>query len=43
MRAPIVDESTGEKVVIGQLAQMGEEDAMRALDAAVQAWDGGQG
>jgi hypothetical protein len=43
VRAPIVDESTGEKAIIGRLAQMGEADALRALDAAVQAWDGGQG
>jgi glyceraldehyde-3-phosphate dehydrogenase (NADP+) len=40
---PIVDSSTGERIVIGRLAQMEEVDALAALDAAKKAWDKGQG
>jgi glyceraldehyde-3-phosphate dehydrogenase (NADP+) len=43
VHTPIMDASTGKRGVIGQLAQMGEEDALKALDAAKEAWDGGQG
>lgn len=41
--SPIVDASTGSRTVIGRLSQMGEADAMLSLNAAVEAWDGGQG
>ena len=43
VKSPIVDESTGGKAIIGKLAQMSETDALQALDAAVSAWDEGQG
>jgi glyceraldehyde-3-phosphate dehydrogenase (NADP+) len=43
VESPIFSEETGKKVIIGQLAQMGEADALQALDAAVAAWDAGQG
>jgi len=43
VRTPIVDESTGMTGVIGRLAQMGEAEALAALDAAAAAWDRGQG
>ena len=41
--SPIIDSKTGKRAVIGNLAQMGMEHAMAALDAAVAAWDCGQG
>ena len=41
--SPIVDASTGRKAVIGELAQMGEKEALMALEAAKAAWDQGQG
>ena len=31
------------RTVIGTLAQMGEEEAIRAVEAAAMAWDRGQG
>jgi len=43
VNTPIIDESTGQRGVIGRLAQLGEKDALEALDAAKAAWDGGQG
>ena len=41
--SPIQDQTTGKRTVIGTLAQMGEEDAVRAVEAAATAWDRGQG
>ena len=41
--SPIQDAETGKRTVIGTLAQMGEEDAIRAVEAAAMAWDRGQG
>ena len=41
--SPVYDTTTGERIQIGQLAQMGEGEAMAALKAAEKAWDGGQG
>jgi len=32
-----------EKVLIGYQARMGEEDSLKALDAAVSSWDNGRG
>ena len=43
VESPVFSEETGKKIVIGQLSQMGEKDALEALDAAVAAWDQGQG
>jgi glyceraldehyde-3-phosphate dehydrogenase (NADP+) len=40
---PIIDSTTGERIVIGRLAQMMEADALAAVDAAKLAWDKGQG
>ena len=40
--SPIQD-ADGKRTVIGTLAQMGEEDAIRAVEAAAKAWDRGQG
>jgi len=41
--SPIYDEKTGERAVIGKLAQLDEEDAIAAVNAAAAAWDRGQG
>lgn len=41
--SPIFDSSTGERAVIGELAQMGETDALRAVESARRAWNNGQG
>ena len=41
--SPIVDAATGERAVIGTLAQMGEAEALAAVEAAAAAWDRGQG
>ena len=41
--SPIRDERTGERTVIGELAQMGEDDAVKAVEAAAAAWNRGQG
>ena len=43
VRSPIWDLETGERAVIGKLARMVETEALAALDAAVTAWDSGQG
>ena len=40
---PIVDSVTGKRIVIGRLAQMNENDALKAVDAAKATWDKGQG
>lgn len=41
--SPILDDSTGEKAVIGKLTVMNDEWSMKAIHAAAAAWDGGQG
>jgi glyceraldehyde-3-phosphate dehydrogenase (NADP+) len=41
--SPILDSSTGKRVVIGRLAQMSAEDAVKAVDAAKSAWNCGKG
>ena len=43
MTSPIVDETTGERAVIGTLSKMGAEGAVEAVEAASAAWDMGQG
>lgn len=40
---PIVDSTTGNRIVIGRLAQMEEKDALATVDAAKAAWNRGQG
>jgi hypothetical protein len=40
--SPIRDEVTGERVVIGAMAQMREGDALEVLAAAKSAWSRGQ-
>jgi glyceraldehyde-3-phosphate dehydrogenase (NADP+) len=41
--SPIIDQATGDRAVIGELSSLDETTALRALDAAVDAWDKGQG
>ena len=41
--SPIRDSDTGDRIVIGKLAQMEESDALQAVAAANIAWDKGQG
>ena len=41
--SPVFDARTGKRLVIGQLATMGEVDAVRAVEASAAAWDRGQG
>ena len=41
--SPIIDAATGKRAVIGTLAQMTSDEAMRAAEAASKAWDDGQG
>jgi glyceraldehyde-3-phosphate dehydrogenase (NADP+) len=41
--SPIRDSDTGERIVIGKLAQMEESDALGAVAAANKAWDKGLG
>ena len=41
--SPIVDSSTGQRALIGKMAQMEEKDALRAVESARQAWNNGQG
>lgn len=43
VRTPIIDESTGERAIIGKLPALTEADALEALEAAKNAWDEGQG
>mmetsp|Transcript_44108 Transcript_44108/g.68720 ORF Transcript_44108/g.68720 Transcript_44108/m.68720 type:complete len:557 (-) Transcript_44108:242-1912(-) len=41
--SPIIDSSTGCRAVIGRVAALGEKEAVDAVEAAVVAWDKGQG
>lgn len=41
--SPVVDASTGERALIGRVAQFNEDDARAAVEAAATAWDRGQG
>jgi len=41
--SPIVDGATGERTIIGKLAQMGEKEALQAVASARKAWSNGQG
>eukprot|EP00746_Dinoflagellata_sp_MGD_P146439 gnl/MRDRNA2_/MRDRNA2_78909_c0_seq1.p1 gnl/MRDRNA2_/MRDRNA2_78909_c0~~gnl/MRDRNA2_/MRDRNA2_78909_c0_seq1.p1 ORF type:complete len:565 (-),score=150.98 gnl/MRDRNA2_/MRDRNA2_78909_c0_seq1:633-2327(-) len=41
--SPIIDNSTGERTVIGKVAAFAEADALQAVEAAAKAWDKGQG
>ena len=41
--SPIVDSATGKRAVIGSLIQMTAAEAMKAAQAASDAWDDGQG
>lgn len=41
--SPILDKSTGERIIIGRLATMEQPDAMAALEAATNAWNKGRG
>jgi glyceraldehyde-3-phosphate dehydrogenase (NADP+) len=40
---PIIDQGTGEKTIIGKLAQMNEEDVTTILGSAKAAWNNGRG
>ena len=41
--SPVFDNSINQRATIGQLPQMDEKLAMKAVDAAARAWDKGQG
>lgn len=41
--SPIIDQSTGNRAIIGVLAQMHKQDSQEALEAAKLAWNNGQG
>jgi glyceraldehyde-3-phosphate dehydrogenase (NADP+) len=41
--SPIIDSATGQRAVIGQMAQMGESDALNAVKSSREAWNYGQG
>lgn len=41
--SPILDSTTGQRIIIGSMAQMSATDAVRAVDAAKTAWDTGRG
>jgi len=41
--SPIMDKSTGQRIVIGCMAQMGADDARKVANAAHVAWDTGRG
>lgn len=41
--SPIVDTNTGERIVVGRMAQMKSSDSLQAVDAAKAAWKSGQG
>lgn len=41
--SPIHDAATGERAVLGKVAQFSEEDSVAAVKAAAAAWDRGQG
>lgn len=41
--SPIIDETTGARTVIGKIADMTGDDALKALEHAMRAWDNGRG
>lgn len=41
--SPMVDHDANEKIVIGQLAQMSQQDSVGAVQSASSAWNNGQG
>lgn len=41
--SPIFDAATGERALLGKVAQFSEEDSISAVKAAAAAWDRGQG
>jgi glyceraldehyde-3-phosphate dehydrogenase (NADP+) len=41
--SPIIDASTGKRIVIGRIAVQDEKSALAAADAAKKAWDNGTG
>ena len=41
--SPVHDATTGQRAVIGSMAQMGADEAVAAVEAASVAWAGGQG
>ena len=41
--SPIIDLKTGKRIIIGEIAKMDEEAALRAAEAAKRAWNNGQG
>lgn len=41
--SPIVDETTGERAIIGKLAQMKTGDVIKIINSAKSAWNGGRG
>lgn len=41
--SPIVDTTTGQRALIGKMAQMEESDALHAVEVARLAWNNGQG
>lgn len=41
--SPIFDTETNQRIVIGSMAQMGEAEAVEAVESAKRAWDNGQG
>lgn len=41
--SPIIDTATGQRTIIGQMAQMTEIDSLESLSSAQKAWEGGQG
>jgi hypothetical protein len=43
VHSPVYDIETGERLKIGTLPNMGDKDAIAAVNAAADAWDQGQG
>jgi glyceraldehyde-3-phosphate dehydrogenase (NADP+) len=41
--SPILDSSTGKRIIIGRMAQMTAEESLKASAAAKQAWNNGKG
>jgi len=41
--SPVIDSATGQRAVIGQMAQMGDKEALEAVKSAREAWNNGQG
>lgn len=41
--SPIVDASTGERIVVGRLARMSGDDSLKVLENSKKAWNNGQG